>query len=174
MVPLDSCRKIAGTRQLTQQTFVPRGSAGWKSMARVQCCGALCAERSPHGPQTAAFLLCRREVDREAGSAPLPPQGPAPGTRPQRHLRAQGLSKNLGRQPYRAQPGLLTASLTQRTASPASPECWLSRGGAARPPAQPSPAGLLCTGHRIQASLRQAHLLSYCLLFVFLESVINP
>lgn len=143
-------------------------------MARVQCCGALCAERSPPGPQTAAFLLCRREVDREAGSAPLPPQGPAPGTRPQRHLRAQGLSKNLGRQPYRAQPGLLTASLTQRTASPASPECWLSRGGAARPPAQPSPAGLLRTGHRIQASLRQAHLLSYCLLFVFLESVINP
>ena len=76
---------------------------------------------------------------------------------------------NLGRQPHRAQPGLLTASLTQRTASPASPEYWLSRGGAARPAAQPSPAGLLRTGYIIQTSLRQAHLLSYCLLFVFLK-----
>lgn len=82
---------------------------------------------------------------------------------------------NLGRQPYRAQPGLLTAALTQRTASPASPECWPCRGGGARPPpAQPSPAALLRTGYRIETSLKQAHLLTYCLLLAFLESVINP
>lgn len=177
--PLGSCGGIPRARQLTRQMFVPRCPAGWSPRRGAVPRSPVCRVLSP-GPEdgrppavSSGGGPSHRKRTHVSSYQHCSPTRPCPGDPPAASPWGPGSQCESGEEPYPPQPGLLAAPLTQRASSPASPRFWLSRGGAARPPAQPSPEGLLQTGYRIQTSLKQAHLLSYFLLFVFLESVIN-